>query len=62
MDTPLTPQSDVLSSSTPINPEHLKLWLCELTHLSPQQIEHVLVQREQQQQLVSKQSESIQGA
>jgi hypothetical protein len=28
--------------------DNLKHWLCELTHLSPQQIERVLAQREQE--------------
>ncbi len=62
MDSPLTPKSDLLSSSAAVNnQENLKLWLCELTHLSPQQIDRLLVQREQQ-QLASEQPESIQGA
>jgi hypothetical protein len=63
MNSPLTPQSDLLSSCTAVNPENLKLWLCELTHLSPQQIDRLLIQREQQQAaLIPDPSESTQGA
>jgi hypothetical protein len=29
--------------------ENLKLWLCELTHLTPRQVEELMVQMEQQQ-------------
>jgi hypothetical protein len=29
--------------------ENLKLWLCELTHLTPRQVEDLMVQMEQQQ-------------
>jgi hypothetical protein len=29
--------------------ENLKLWLCELTHLTPRQVEELMTQMEQQQ-------------
>ncbi|WP_404787858.1 hypothetical protein [Altericista sp. CCNU0014] len=62
MNNPLKPKSDSLSSAATIDPETLKLWLCELTHLSPQQIDRVLDQREPQQaSLLSPQTESARG-
>jgi hypothetical protein len=44
---PLTPQLNSISSSVTADRDNLKLWIRELTHLSPQQIEHVLAQQEQ---------------
>jgi hypothetical protein len=44
----LTPVS-VAEDSTEANKENLKLWLCELTHLTPRQVEELMAQMEQQQ-------------
>lgn len=33
--------------------ENLKLWLCELTHLTPQQVDRLIEQMEQQAQAQS---------
>jgi hypothetical protein len=37
-------------STMPVgNQENLKLWLCELTHLTPHQVERLVEQMEQEQ-------------
>jgi hypothetical protein len=37
-------------STIPVgNKENLKLWLCELTHLTPHQVERLMEQMEKQQ-------------
>jgi hypothetical protein len=41
---PVTEKEETGSSK-----ENLKLWLCELTHLTPRQVEELMTQMEQQQ-------------
>jgi hypothetical protein len=41
---PVTEREEAGSSK-----ENLKLWLCELTHLTPRQVEDLMAQMEQQQ-------------
>jgi hypothetical protein len=43
---PLTPQLNSISGSVTDDRDNLKLWIRELTHLFPQQIEYVLAQQE----------------
>jgi hypothetical protein len=44
---PLPPKLNSISCEATADRDNLKLWLRELTHLSPQQVEYVLTQREQ---------------
>lgn len=44
----LIPNPILEEDSTGNNKENLKLWLCELTHLTPRQVEELMAQMEQQ--------------
>jgi hypothetical protein len=39
----------LISATEAVSNDSLKLWLCELTHLSVEQIDQLMAQREQQQ-------------
>jgi hypothetical protein len=45
----LIPNPIIEEDSAGNNKENLKLWLCELTHLTPRQVEDLMAQMEQQQ-------------
>jgi hypothetical protein len=45
----LIPNPIIEEDNTENNKENLKLWLCELTHLTPRQVEDLMAQMEQQQ-------------
>ncbi len=45
---PIDPSVDWSASATEPDKDNLKHWICELTHLSPQQVERVIAQREQE--------------
>jgi hypothetical protein len=45
----LIPKPIIEEDSAGNNKENLKLWLCELTHLTPRQVEELMVQMEKQQ-------------
>jgi hypothetical protein len=44
-------QLPISPTATVDNKENLKLWLCELTHLSPQQVDYLMERMEQQAKL-----------
>lgn len=48
MTSPLDPNVTLPPLASTISKDSLKLWLCELTHLLPEQIEDLLAQREQE--------------
>lgn len=48
MTDPIDPNADWRALETEPDKENLKHWLFELTHLSPQQVERVIAQREQE--------------
>jgi hypothetical protein len=43
---PLNPKLNSISCDATADRDNLKLWIRELSHLSPQQVEDVLTQRE----------------
>jgi hypothetical protein len=44
-------QLPISPTETVDNKENLKLWLCELTHLTPHQVDHLIERMEQQSQI-----------
>jgi hypothetical protein len=47
MSDPLTPKLNSISGGVTTDRDNLKLWIRELTHFSPQQVDFVLAQQEQ---------------